>query len=79
MRHASVDLIPLSQGYSSDHVHNLKLINYKGSIVDFNAVHKYTKVKNLSLHSSFPVLHKVGNVDICVQLLMELNYKQPRA
>ena len=26
-------------------------------------------------HSSFPVTHKVGNVDICVQLLMRINWK----
>ena len=28
-----------------------------------------------SVYSSFPVIYKVGNVDICVQLLMGINWK----
>ena len=72
MRHVSLNLAPFSQGYNSDHLHNLKLINYRALRVNFNALHKYTKVKHLSLQSSFSVIHKVGNVDICVQLLIEV-------
>ena len=33
----------------------------------------------LSIKLSFLVIHKVGNIDIFVQLLMEINWKQLRA
>ena len=38
----------------------------------------YNDSRKISIeYSSFPVIHKVGNVGICVQLLMEINRQEP--
>ena len=47
----------------------------KGKVCSRRIFENYMETRILT---SFPVMHKVNNIDICVQFLMEINSKQLR-